>query len=118
MRPPGITGGIAGRDQPRSRRVGRASMRPPGITGGILDGAQGARDDRAVASMRPPGITGGIIHAEPRSAKHGEASMRPPGITGGIRVSWAWRPSATSTSFNEAAGYHRRNQPSRGLADQ
>ena len=86
MRPPGITGGIAG-EKRTEHLAEQASMRPPGITGGISRAAvvRSVLEANIDASMRPPGITGGILAPDGTLAPAGDvASMRPPGITGGI----------------------------------
>ena len=59
--------------------------------------------------MRPPEFTGGNNGGpDLRHFLVFDASMRPPEFTGGNADLHGWMVSKISSSFNEAAGIHRR----------
>ena len=65
-----------------------------------------------MASMRPPEFTGGNDRGPVSRSPFLTASMRPPEFTGGNVGVDSWQASGRgrSTSFNEAAGIHRRKR--------
>ena len=113
MRPPVTTGGIARPAGAAYPVADLASMRPPVTTGGILLGALDVALGESVASMRPPVTTGGIRHVPPSRLRMPGASMRPPVTTGGIFRCPNCSHLRRTCSFNEAAGYYRRNPEGR-----